>query len=356
MKSQTCTIRDIAQAAQVSPTTVSRVFAGHDYVSPETRELVLSIAKEHGYTPKQYHRRLNSRRSDVVVGIVVADLHNPFFLQMIDRAEQVLMEQGVNVILCNSDESSQREICNLSVLKHRVNGIIISPVSEMVKYNREFLHELNTSGTPIVLIDRDLKGVGLDGVFQENYNGAIASVEVLIRNGHRHIATIAGPTSSKPGLDRLNGYLDALRLNDIPVRQEYIGYGDFKMESGYQLAQKLLTSYKEITALYCSNNLMAIGALRAIHDMNIQVPDDIAFICNGSLHQYDLLHDSAITEFVEPIDLMGEECAMMMLEKLNGGKKRNRAARRISYDGHLVLKGSEVYPKHRGKPNSPSAT
>ena len=104
MKSQTCTIRDIAQAAQVSPTTVSRVFAGHDYVSPETRELVLSIAKEHGYTPKQYHRRLNPRRSDVVVGIVVADLHNPFFLQMIDRAEQVLMEQGVNVILCNSDE------------------------------------------------------------------------------------------------------------------------------------------------------------------------------------------------------------------------------------------------------------
>ena len=71
---------------------------------------------------------------------------------------------------------------------------------------------------------------------------------------------------------------------------------------------------------------MAIGALRAIHDMNIQVPDDIAFICNGSLHQYDLLHDSAITELVEPIDLMGEECAMMMLEKLNGGKKRNRPA------------------------------
>ena len=101
---------------------------------------------------------------------------------------------------------------------------------------------------------------------------------------------------------------------------------------------------------------MAIGALRAIHDMNIQVPDDIAFICNGSLHQYDLLHDSAITELVEPIDLMGEECAMMMLEKLNGGKKRNRAARRISYYGHPGLKGSEVYPKHRGKPNSPSAT
>lgn len=347
MKEKQCSIRDIAQAANVSPATVSRVFAENGYVSQETRELVLAAARERGYTPKQYQRRTAHNRGEMLVGLVVADLHNPFFQKMIDAAEQVFTKNGVGVVICNSDESAQKEIRNLNMLHNRVDGIIISPVSETAEYNRDFLHDLNSSGTPVVLFDRDLKGVGVDGVFQDNYNAAIECVETFIRNGHTHIATISGPISSKPGLDRLNGYMDALRTNGLPIRQEYIGYGDFKVESGYQLAKHLLSTQKNITALYCANNLMSIGALRAISECGHQVPNDIAFICNGSLAAYNAFHDSNLSEYVEPIELMGEEAAMMMLDKLNGGKKRSRSARRISYEGYLALKGSEACPIER---------
>ncbi|MBR4081956.1 MAG: LacI family DNA-binding transcriptional regulator [Clostridia bacterium] len=347
MKEKQCSIRDIAQAANVSPATVSRVFAESGYVSQETKELVLAVAQERGYTPKHYQRRTAQNRGELLVGIVVADLHNPFFQKIIDAAEQVFAKHGVNIVICNSDESAQKEIRNLSMLRNRVDGVIISPVSEVAEYNRDFLHDLNTSGTPVVLIDRDLKGVGVDGVFQDNYSAAIECVETFIRLGHKHIATISGPISSKPGLDRLNGYMDALRTNGLPIRQEYIGYGDFKLESGYQLAKHLLSTQKEITALYCANNFMAIGALQAITESGRHMPDDLAFICNGSLDVYGArgaFSASGLSEYVEPIELMGEEAAMMMLEKLNGGKKRSRAARRISYEGYLKLRGSEVYP------------
>lgn len=349
MKEKKYSIQDIAQEAHVSPATVSRVFAQRGYVSAETRELVLSVAEAHGYTPKQYHRRVHNDQGDLVVGIVVADLHNPFFQTMIDAAEKVLATHGVGVIICNSDESAQREVQLLNMLRSRVNGIIISPVSEVAEYNRDFLHDLDSSGTPVVLFDRDLKGVGLDGVFQDNYAAATESVELLIRNGHSHIGIIAGPISSKPGLDRLNGYMDALRQHNIPIRQEYIGYGDFKKRSGTELTRHLLNTQPDITALYCANNLMAIGALQAVWASGRTIPRDIALISNGRLLSYGVFHDTVLTEYVEPIELMGEESATMMLDKLSGGKKRRRAARRISYEGYLDLKGSEVYPTARKK-------
>lgn len=347
MQQKECSIHDIAQEAKVSTATVSRVFSNYAYVSEKTRKLVMSIAQKRGYQPKVYQKHSTMSRGNALVGIVIADWHNPFFLDMIDCAERVLAENGINIILCNSNESSQKEIYNLSMLKHRINGLIISPVSEIVEYNVDFLRELNASGTPVILLDRDLKGIGLDGVFQDNYDGAVKAVEALIMNGHRHIATIAGPISSKPGLDRLNGYMEALRSNGLQIRQEYIGYGDFKTESGYHLMEKLIKSCPSITAVFCANNMMAIGALQAIHSAGMTVPQDISFISYGTLRHYDIFNELSVTELVQPIELMGEEAAQMMLEKLNGKKIKRKNVRRVTFEGRLVSKGSELYPVNR---------
>ena len=195
----------------------------------------MEIARRQGYEPKAYHKRLQARTLNPLVGIVVADLRNPFFLEMIEWIEAVLAREGIDTVICNSNESTQKEIRILSMLKSKVNGIIISPISENVEYNIEFLRELSASGMPVVLIDRDIKGSGFDGVFQDNYNLSVECVEALLRAGHTHIATIAGPISSKPGVERLNGYMDALSAHGIPARKEYIAYGDFKTESAYQL-------------------------------------------------------------------------------------------------------------------------
>ena len=347
MNQRKVSIKDIAQEAKVSSATVSRVFSGGAHVSEQTREQVMEIARRQGYEPKAYHKRLQARTLNPLVGIVVADLRNPFFLEMIEWIEAVLAREGIDTVICNSNESTQKEIRILSMLKSKVNGIIISPISENAEYNIEFLRELSASGMPVVLIDRDIKGSGFDGVFQDNYNLSVECVEALLRAGHTHIATIAGPISSKPGVERLNGYMDALSAHGIPARKEYIAYGDFKTESAYQLTSELLENCPEITALFCSNNMMAVGAIRAIYDKGMRIPQDIALIAPGSVHGIDMIYDVDITEVEQPIEQMGEEVAGMMIEKLLGGKKRGRAVRRITYEGRLVLRGSERYPENR---------
>lgn len=347
MNQRKFSIRDIAQEAKVSSATVSRVFAGSAHVSAETQALVLKIAQEHGYEPKVYQKRQHHVSADRLVGIVAADLRNPFFLDTIGYMEAVLAEQGIDTVICNSNESTQKEIRILSMLKGKVDGIIISPISENAEYNVDFLRDLNATGTPIVLIDRDLKGVGLDGVFQDDYNVSLECVDALIQAGHKNIAIIAGPISSKPGLERLNGYMDSLKAHNIPTRKEYIAYGDFKADSAYHLTLELLEHHPEITAIFCCNNMMAIGAIRAIYGKGMCIPQDIALIAPGSVDALDLVHSLNISEINQPIEQMAEEAAGMMIEKLSGNHKRTRAVRRITYEGRLILRGSEAYPSHR---------
>lgn len=337
-------IKDIAAEAGVSTATVSRVFRETGYVNQETRELILKIAQEKGYAPKQYKHR--TPNTNPLVGVIVADLNNVFFRLFYDRLSEVLNEEHVNVVLCNSGESAQKEIQYLDMFRQmHVNGVIISPVSEIPAYNAEFLKSMKDDGIPVILFDRDIKGTSFDGVFQDNLGGALSAVNTLIEQGHTHIATIAGPLSAKPGLDRLNGYLEAMRSHNLPIRQEYICYGDFRMQSGYDNARTLLRNYPRITAIFCANNLMAVGALRAIRDAGLSVPKDIALISFGSLVPFDLYNDSPITAVVQPVGMMGEECGEMMIQELtNSNRRRNRPARRITLETSLELRGSEFLP------------
>lgn len=342
-------ISQLARLAHVSTATVSRVFNETGYVQEDTKNRILQLAQTYHYKPRSYKKRSVAQTHDPFIGVVVADLHNVFFQDIIEHLSAVLSGHQIGVMLCNSAESSQQEIRSLSMLRQlHADGIIISPVSEIAEYNADFLKSLHRDGTPVILIDRDIKGFGLDGVFQDNFNGAVKAVNALVECGHQHIATVAGPITSRPGLDRLNGYLDALKSNDIPIRQEYIGYGDFKLDSGYQITRKLVSRYPQITALFCANNLMAVGALRALRDCGMSVPNDMALISYGSLNQFDLYDDAVITEVYQPSDMMGEECGNIMIEKMNGeSKRKNAAARRITYDATLILKGSEAYPVNR---------
>lgn len=342
-------ISSIAREAHVSVTTVSRVFRNSGYVSEETRRRVLLAAEKYHYQPKQYKQRSSRSAANAIVGVIVADLQNVFFLEIINNLSRVLSEQGINVVVCDSGESTQQEIRCLNMLhRQHVDGIIITPVSETAEYNTEFLTSIDQSGVPIILIDRDLKGVSLDGVFQNNYNGSVKAMDALIASGHRNIAIVSGPTTSKPGLDRLNGYLDTLKQNKIPMRNDYILYGDFKKESGYQLTCDLLRRSPEVTAVFCANNMMAIGAIRAIHHAHLSIPDDIALISYGSLDNFDLYQDSFLSELDLPSGIMGIECGKMMLERLQSKQKKgNRFSKRITFDARLILKGSEAFPQNR---------
>ena len=343
-------IQELAKAANVSTATVSRALHNSGYVNEETKQRILSIARSTGFEPKRYRHK--TRSGNELVGIVVADLRNVFFQEIITSIVDRLYRHNVDTVICNSDESPQREIRCLSMLQQRnVNGIIISPISETVEYNARYLKDLNESVTSVVLMDRDLKGYGIDGVFQDNYDVSTKAVEVLLEAGHTDIAIITGPISSKPGLDRLNAYIDTLTAHNIKICKDYILYGDFKMDSGYHLTNDLLKQQPQVTAIFCTNNMMAIGAIRAIHDSGLSIPDDIALISFGSLAPFDLFNDSKISEIKQPTLAMGDECASIMLEKLHRNRKhRPQNAKRTVFDSELLIRGSEIYPVNRKKP------
>lgn len=343
-------IKELAAAANVSTATVSRALHNTGYVNEETKQQIISLARGAGFEPKRYRHK--ARSGNELVGIVVADLRNIFFQEIITSIVDRLYRHNIDTVICNSDESPQREIRCLNMLKQRnVNGIIISPISETVEYNARYLKDLNEAVTSVVLVDRDLKGYGIDGVFQDNYDVSTKTVEVLLEAGHTDIAIITGPISSKPGLDRLNAYIDTLTGHDIKICRDYILYGDFKMDSGYQLTKDILKQQPQVTAIFCTNNMMAVGAIRAIHDSGLSIPDDIALVSFGSLAQFDLFHDSRITEIKQPTFAMGDECASIMLEKLHRSRKhRPQNAKRTVFDSELLIRGSEIFPIHRKRP------
>lgn len=336
-------ISDIARLAGVSPSTVSRAFRGSTHVKAETRDAILNIARESKYQPRQYKRRAPATVHNATIGVIVPDIENPFFHQIIRAISEVLDQHGIEPIICDTNEIPNREIRQLSMLSQlNVNGIIIVPTSENAEYNGAFLKDLHEKGMPIVVLDRDVKGIGLSGVFQNSYDAAFNAVNLLIQEGHRRIATIGGPITSKPGLDRMIGYMDALKKQEIPVRQEYILYGDFKAESGYSLTKQLLGNHPDVTAIFAANNLMSIGSLQAIQEAGLHIPRDISFISYGSLQTLAFGVPFSITEIVEPSELMGYECAHLMLEKMSASsRKGHRVVKRVSFDASLVLRGSE---------------
>ena len=344
-------IADIAALSGVSVATVSRYFSGAGRVSEATAERIARICEQEGYSPKKYRHR-NSRIYGALVGIIVADLNNVFFLEIIQSITEALHNHNVEVVICNSDESPENEIRSLSVLRKIAAGIIISPVSNSAEYNSQFIESINKEDIPVVLLDRDTKSGNLSGVFQNNYSGSVLAIQTLINNGHRNIGIITGPTTTKPGLERLSGYLDTLRINKLPIVSDYIMYGDFRTESSEALTRQLLSKHSEVTALFCTNNMIAQGAYTAIRQLGMSVPQDIALISYGEISS-DFMHSNYITKIKQPTVEIGRECAIILLDLIN---KKQQKEKRVTFESLLRIRGSEVYPTNRKKTQSPSDT
>ena len=342
-------ISDIAQKANVSATTVSRALNNHGYVNEETKNEIIRIADELGYRPKQYKKR-NGFSSSKLIGVVVPDIKNAYFGEIIRGIEEVTFQKGYDLLICDSAGDPGQEIrCISSLYAANVCGLIVAISSDVATYNLEYLQDLNDTKFPVVLVDRNPGLPGLDSVTFDNYGGSKKAVQVFIDNGHKDIAILCGPTTAKTGLERLNGYIDALRSNDIPIREEYILYGDFRSESGYRLTKKLLSSRKKVTAIFVSNRRMTLGCLRALKEMELKVPDDIAIISFGKSDFYSVL-PVPISHVYQPVPPIGEECANILLKKLEMGKKYRKHPRKQSiFSTECILCGSEVYPVNRTK-------
>lgn len=337
-------IKDIAQKAGVSIATVSRVVNGSGYVKEETKELVLKILHELDYTRDYVSKKALKHKSDII-GVVIPDITNPFFGEVIKGINKVADSEKLNFILCDTDENVDKEISYLEMLKeHNIRGLIITPATDQNEFNRKFLEQLDNMGVPIVLLDRDIKFSHFDAVFLDSIKGAYEAVEALIKEGHEKIAIIAGPTTSKPGRDRVNGYQKALGMNNIPEDERYMFYGDFRMESGYNLTKKILNMKDPPSAIFVSNNMMTIGCIKALFEMNLKVPQDISIVGFDDIDMFNVMNLN-ISAVSRPTSLMGEAAMKILMERLNEETEDNDIIKKIILPPTLILRGSEKYIK-----------
>jgi DNA-binding LacI/PurR family transcriptional regulator len=268
------TMRDVARKAGVSINSVLRVIHEQGDVTEETRARVFAAIAELGYQPRLVTNGVVRPRTNTV-GIIIADITNPYFAAVVRGAQDMARYHDAHVVLCNTNESQEEELYHLqSLAEQGVDGIIVFPGY----YTSKNLAIVAEYFRPIVVINHRFEHPNVSLVFTNNYEGARMAVDHLVAQGHRTIGMLAGRELSPTRGQRVRGFRDGLTAHNLPVIEEQILGGPPTRESGYENAWKLLTQFPRITALFAYNDLMALGALSACRKLKRRVPEECAII------------------------------------------------------------------------------
>jgi DNA-binding LacI/PurR family transcriptional regulator len=304
-------IKQVAEQAGVSIATVSRVLSDQPHVSPRARTKVMTAVEALGYQPSRVAQRLRLQRSGII-GLIISDIQNSFFTSIVRAIEDVAQQHGCAILLCNTDEKVDKERFYIDLLAAEgVAGVIMSPTNESDASCRRLID----LGIPVVTIDRRVANLDVDRVLIDNRAGAQSLTEHLIDHGHSEIAALVGVADITTGRERLEGYVRALEGHGLLVRPEYIRSGLMKEDVGYQMAHELLSLPRPPSALFCGNNLLAMGALRAIYERNLVVPDEVALVSFDEVPWMPLVKP-ALTVLVQPMYEMGNAAANLLLERI----------------------------------------
>jgi LacI family transcriptional regulator len=313
MPKQRVTMADVAREAGVSLMTVSRAINGKDGISDATRARIQAIVDQLGYRPSDIARSLVTDRTGTI-GLVVIDNSNPFFSEVARGVEHEAYAQGYNVFLCNTDESIERELAILRILEEkRVDGLILcSP-----RLDEAPLRSALKRHQAVVMINRRTPETRFGVVLiDDEYGGRLCAGHLLSR-GHRQIGFLSGPDRSYSGQMRATSYRSALLDAGISPRPELERHCLPMVESGREAALDLLTHQPEITALFCYNDLSAVGALQACAELSRRVPDDLAIVGFDDIPLAALVTPPLTTCRVPMYDL-GNQAMRLLLEHIKG--------------------------------------
>lgn len=309
------TVQDVAERAGVSTATVSRVLNGVDTVDAALVDRVRAACDALQYRPNRAARSLAGGRS-AIIGMIVTDSQNPFFMGLARGAEDITQQNGYLLVLCNSKEDRNRERQYIDALAaESVAGVIVVPTSEQ----KQTLQVLVDSGIPVVSVDRRVRDGSIDVVLGDNVAAARDAVAHLIGNGYRRIGIITGPERITTGRERLEGYRRALQDAGIAPSSELERCGPFTEESGRCLAGELLDLRPPIEALLTGNNRLTKGALEAIHAHDLGVPEDVAVV---GFDEMPWMGPGAIslTTVIQPAYEMGSTAALRLIQRLRSGR------------------------------------
>jgi DNA-binding LacI/PurR family transcriptional regulator len=309
-------IKDVARKAGVSTATVSRVLGDFPGVRDKTRKKVLKAVTGLNYEINAVARSLRQKKTNSI-GIIVGNVLSQFYSVIAKSVEDTNNKFGYNTILCNGDENPEKELNYLKVLKsNRVDGIILTPTGK----NSEYVQHLINSGTKVVLLDRLIEGVDCDAVLVDNTYGAYKAVKYLIDQGYRKIGIVNGYLDRTTGAERLRGYLQAIKEANITRDDDLIKIGDFKKESGEELTKELLEQPNRPEAIFTTNIDMSMGALIAIKEMGLTIPDDIGIVCFDD-SDWALILEPPITVIRQPVYQLGSTAAELLIREIEDEEK-----------------------------------
>ncbi len=306
------TIRDVARLAGVAPITVSRVINNKGYFTNETRDRVNIAVQALGYMPNSLARSLRSRKTHMLA-LILTDITNPFWTTVARGVEDAASDASFNVILCNTDESEVEQERYLQVmLEKQVDGVLLVPVGDPYQAI-DFIHNQRV---PLVILDRRLPGtLTVDVVRCDSEGGAYELTNLLIGLGHRSIAMLSGPRGISTSEDRVSGYRRA--LVDAGLKDEVLIFGEFTLESGYLMTQKALAAFPRPSAIFAGNNFIAIGALKALRNADLRVPEQMTVVGFDDLPQA-LMVDPFLTVASQPAYSMGHKATELLIARLSG--------------------------------------
>jgi LacI family transcriptional regulator len=327
------TINDVARRAGVSTMTVSRVINNSGYVSLQTRERVERAIAELGYVPNALAASLHFKQSKTIA-LVLTDITNPFFTTVARGVEDIASEQGYSVMFCNTDESQTEETRYVNVLlQNQIGGVLLVPASG-AEISVSLLQE---RGTPVVVLDRRLSKVCVDTVRCDSEHGAYELIKHLLELGHHNIAVLCGPQTVSTTIERVAGSYRALADGGLDASAAQVYYDQFTQESGYRMAQQALATRPRPTALFATNNFIAIGAFKALREVGLRVPADISVVAFDDL-PLALVIDPFLTVASQPAYEMGQKAAELLLARL--ADKRPSEPQEIVLPTQMIIRRS----------------
>jgi DNA-binding LacI/PurR family transcriptional regulator len=329
------TQRELAKLAGVSAGTVSNVISGSTRVSEGARRRVLEAIRVLKYQPNLIARSLKTNRTHTL-GIVVPDITIPFFPKIVRGAESAARERGYFLIVLDSQRSHDLEVDMLALLRQRVDGILLVTAGDY-KWSPESVAAI-ASGPPVVCVDRLPEGLDTDSVCVDDNGAAELGVKHLLSLGHRQIAIITGPLSLRNEQERLRGYRRALKDAGIPAIPSLIWSASFEMEDIHAVCQRgLLRQKPKPTALFATNGVTGLCALKSMYSLGFTTPESIAFVAFDELIAEDFFQPR-ITSVVQPTYEIGHRAVEVLFERIARGS--DASVSKVRLPATLVVRDS----------------
>jgi LacI family transcriptional regulator len=335
------TIKDIATVLKISAAAVSKALHDDSRISVKTKAEVRRVAKELNYQPNHLASALRSGKSKLV-GVIVPKTNSNFFSSAIHNIEEVLNEEGYNVIITQSNESYQKECKNIDTLLYlQVDGIIASMANETV--NLEYFEKVKSAGIPLITFDRGENDLNVDYIGIDDYNSSHLIVNHLVEQGCKRIAHIGGYKRTRIYNNRIRGYVDAIKKHNLPLEEELILESDLTIADGREKMLQLLALENRPDAIYAAGDFAALGALQVLNEQNINIPNEIALVGFG-----DEPFTSMLAPTLTSVNQHAYKIGKVAAETFLGYSKKTKieqSLNKIILEAQLVVRASSLKKK-----------